>query len=435
MKKTLPLLVLLSISSGLIAFGQQVGVPAPGAVPQPQPTMLSSTGIAAGDALKVLPKGAILHVQINNLERLAHDLNDLVVSAVPEKAIPAEMQPMMAQPKPLLSFIGMNTVGAPLSAPIFGKMMGIDVTRPVTMTVFMDENAPAFVVSIPVADFVPLTGMTMNTMRPKSLETTTVGEAKCFRVVPGKPGMPGEILIVCSDDRAFFCSSARIAGQLASAPAAMRMTATDFIPSLVTGNRDSDAIVAVDTTVLKQFLPTIEKQFTTIPPPMVENIRNSIPPTLRPALSARLRADQGFRSLDEFLDYTEVFALASYEMLAKRIVAHVRSSQGAGIALDLGGKYQSFKLVVRSDDIKAEKATSAIPIAELKKAIDKLPGQKKLLMARGKVPEKKPSVFVREWSDLVRKKMTVKEISSKKVDIFISTVCSIKPAQAVGCTT
>ena len=429
MKKTLLLLVLFCISSVSIAFGQQATVP--GATPQPQQTMLGSTGIAAGDALKVLPKGAVLHVQINNMERLAHDLNDLVVSAVPEKAIPPQMQTMMAQPKPLLAFLGMNTVGAPLSALIFSKMMGIDVTRPVTMTVFMDENAPAFVVSIPVADFVPLTGMTMNMTRPKSFEATTIGDAKCFRVIPGKPGMPREILIVCSDDHAFFCSSEKIAGQLASAPPAMRMTATDFIPSFVAGNGDGDAIVAVDTTVLKQFLPMLEKQFMTIPPPMVDKIRNAIPPDVRPAIASRLRSDYGFKSFDEALDYTEVFVLASYEILAKHVVTQVRSSQGAGFALDLGGKYQSLKVAVRSDEIKAEKATAPISVAELKKAIDKLPGQKRLVMASGKVPEKKPSAFAMEWADLVRKKMTVKEISSKKTDLFLSTICSVKPAQAV----
>ena len=86
MKNTLYLIALLSISSQLVAIGQQN--PTPATAPRTQETVLKATGIPAGKPLSVLPKGALFHLQFNNLETLAHDLNDLIVSAALEKAVP-----------------------------------------------------------------------------------------------------------------------------------------------------------------------------------------------------------------------------------------------------------------------------------------------------------------------------------------------------------
>lgn len=403
----------------------------------PKPTIdipiLQSTGVLAGEPEGVLPRGAILHVRINNLEELANDINDLVMSFLPEKAVPTSLQSVLDTPKPFLTFIGRQSIGAPLSAKTFAEATGINALKPISFTLYPGKKRPDFVFCVPMAQGQLLSGMVMNILAPRIFERTSIGAKICYRVVPTKQGMPKNIYIVCSPDAAYFSNSPQIALSLASVTADQKMDATTFISAMVAKYKKNDLTVVLDVAFAKELLAQLQQQYSTIRPQLVEhareNINRYIPPDMRQNLDFRLRLRFNIAGVDELLDYTECFVTATYEALATYLFAQIQAVEGLAFSIDFSGKYQSLYIVVGSKKVLPQNFTSSLPMDEIRKAIARLPGSKSVIRILGRRPSKRPSALMNRWLDLLQLKMKAKDISSPRINEFVHCLKNKKPSQ------
>ena len=423
MKTRFTIYLALALSIGLTTFAQ---VPDSG---QKAMTLLAPTGIQAGPAHRVLPRGAICHLQLNSIERLAFDLDELVMSALPEEIAPPPLQNLLSEPHPLLAFMGLQTVKAPLDAALISSMTGIDITKPLSVTLYVAPGGTSFVISIPVADYRTFTGTMMNVTMAQLLEPTSLQGVSCYHVQPTKPDLPRDLYVLCAPERAYICTSAMTASQLGSAPPAARMSDADFVPSTIAENEGSDLLLCIDTGILTQFLPMVEASFLSINPKQIEQLRQMIPAEMKPSINARLRAQSNFSSIDELLDYTECFAVAAYEVLVQDIIELVRGAEGMSLILNIDKTHQALKISVASSQIQPENGTQPLAVADIQPFLAKLPGSKNIISISGKKPQAKPSAFTRRWVPLVRQKMKAKSLSSETTENFLSHLLSIRPKQ------
>jgi len=212
----------LLLSMALTAFAQ---MPASGPA---STVLLAPTGLSAGPVQETLIQGAIAYLQINSIEQLAYDLDELLMSAFPEEIAPPPLQGLLAEPHPLLTFAGQQTVQAPLDAALLSAMTGIDITRPLTATLYLAPGGPSFVVTVPVADYRTFTAMLMNVTMAQSIEITSLQGSSCYDVQPTKPNLPAHLYVLCSTDRAYICTSASTAAQLGAATPARSSRALAF---------------------------------------------------------------------------------------------------------------------------------------------------------------------------------------------------------------
>ncbi len=417
------LLLSLALSLGTVASAQRPGP----ATPPPAMTLLAPTGVPAGPAEQFLPKGAIAHLQLNSLEKLAFDLEALVLSALPEEIVPLPLQQQLAQPHPLLGFMGLQTVKAPLDAALITGMTGVDITRPASATLYVGPGGPAYVVSLPVANYTGFTGILMNMTMARSVELTTVQGVTCYHLQPTQPNLPKHLYVVCSADRAYICTSKLTAGQFGSAAA--RLAEVDFIPTAIAKHAADDLVLCLDTGILKPFLPLLQTSFATLNPMQLQQFRAMIPLEVKLSINARLRSQSNFDSIDEFLDYAECFAVAGYEILAQDLVKLVGEAEGMSMALDINKTHQTMSFSVVSSQITPAKSTQPLDLAVVKPFLAQLPGDRNLVLLTGQAPRAEPSHFNQRWVPLVQQKMKAKSLASKTTESFLAYVLAIQPKQ------
>ncbi|MBN1672692.1 MAG: hypothetical protein JXR37_16740 [Kiritimatiellae bacterium] len=431
-----PIVLLLSAVTLVAQAPQDAGSPAAAGQGQPNIPLLATTGVPAGPPESVLAKGAFLHVRLNNVEKLAHDLDALVASFLPDQAMPAAMQPILDSPQPLLAFLGQQSIGQPLSADAVAVMFGIDVRRPIALTYYPAQKGFDFVLCLPMADGRTLTGMLLNILKPTTYEKTELNGQPCYHVVPGQGKMRRDLYVVCSTESAYFCSSPAVAGLLAAGGPQQRLAQSDFVPTAVALCGERDVAVVLDAALLKQFLPVLEQQLGTIRPETIAKMRSAlsgrIPEAQQLQIDWQIRSRLGLSGLDELLDYVECFGTATYEVLAKELIRQLAAAQGLSFALDLGARHQALSVAVFSETIRPAACTRPLPMRDVKKAMAMLPGARYAMWAHGRRPKRQTAAALNDWLDLLAARLSAKELSAPAVSAFIAYMRGSVPGQPMG---
>lgn len=355
--------------------------------------ILLSTGMPAGEAPEdLLPTGAIAYVRANNLQVLLDNVDSLLTTFVPEKAVPPELQEIFAQPRPFLTFFGMQAFGQPVQLEQLSELIGVALDRPVSLALYPMPPKQGFILSVPVANPTVVTGIVQSALMPESVEQGTLGEITYYHVTGSNYQLPNDVYIVASDTTVFICGSMDVLGMLVNSADMGALHTDPLIAKAVQAYADRDLTIMLSPGMLKSQIPSLQAQLAPMAEPLFMQLRmglSMMPPAQRMAVDARLRLQFGIDGLDQLLDYVEAYATGIYRVALERIAGLLTNLDGLTVSLNIGQTFQQMAFALYSQDIQAQ--TQSLPVDGIKQALPSLPGGKDVLVAVGKTSEAKPS--------------------------------------------
>ncbi len=128
-----PALFLIIIASWSLA-GAQTDAP-----------LILPTGISKGNPEELLPQNAVVHIRAHNLDNLLTALDELIMTFVPEKAVPPQLQPMLENSQPALAYLGLTTLGRTVTTKDLSALLGIELDQPVSLTFYPENIKSGFI--------------------------------------------------------------------------------------------------------------------------------------------------------------------------------------------------------------------------------------------------------------------------------------------------
>jgi hypothetical protein len=396
--------------------------------------VLKSSGLPAGNPEAVLPGGAVLHLRANNLAGLVNTLNDLIMSFVPEKALPPELQPILQNPKPVLAFIGLNTGGEPLTVEALSAAFGIPLDKPITLSFYPMNPEEGFVLSVPMSDPKALTALLMNALRPRKFAPIQTGGKQGFQIIGSNPDLPRNFYVACSENRAYLCGSPMLAQMLFDAQPA-RLNKSEVVAKALAQHTASDVMLVLNTEVVKPLLEHIRKAYSQIPPQLIARARQRALRNLSPndlqKLNVQLRLRTGINDVEQGLDYVEAIASASYEVLAQGLLDGLGGIDGAALSFKVGSPLQKLSLSYYSKNIKVAASTQPVPVDEVLQALAKIPGDRNSLSISGRQPKAEPCPYLIKWADALKAKFAAKNLPLGTVTAFADYARQLKAEQSL----
>ena len=341
---------------------------------------LKASGLPDGDAPEsILPRGAVLHVRVKSAELLLNDVSAMATKFVPEKAVPPQVAKLLEAPNPLLAMIGMQTMRRPLTVEMLGQMSGIDMARPITLSVYAaGPPDKSFVLALPAGDLKAMSQM-FSGMTRGSQEVELQGGSALQLRIDGN-----DVFLVCSKRVVCVAGSRQLAQMLLSAPREERLDRSELVTKAIAENVDANLVVVGDVEPIKPLLGML-RGTATIREPMVERMREQMMREIRPRdlanINLQLKRYLNVRDLEQLLDYTECVLLGSYEVLTEFAFGQAEDFQGIVLALDVGPDLHRFNVTVFSRAIAP--SGKPLPIAEAAKAVTKIPGSHNYLLLQG----------------------------------------------------
>ncbi len=372
------------------------------------------TGLPAGDVQSILPAGAVLHIQLNRLDRTLQDVSDLGMTFLPEKTLPPEFQQLLDRPQPLVQLLTASAMGMPMDAQGVSAMLGVDFTRPVTLTFYPGSPNESFVLSVPVRDVDAFSMLLMNVLHPLHLEEVTFNNVRAHFVVSGNRNVPQEMLVLCSKDRAYFCASGDVAQALVGAPPQHRLAATAFVPKAMQRRAQDDVVIALDTMLLNVLADRLEQQ-PMIPEdvdllePFRRELRN-IPAVQRAQMNDVLSRFLGVEDVEQALAIGDVFVRESYQVLHRQLVPQLRALEGIVVSLDFSGTQQRVNVAAYSQAIDASGWGAPLSMAAVKAAAARLPQAAAFFSASGQKAVPGKDAWVGELLERVEKGLVAREL-------------------------
>lgn len=400
---------------------------------QVAPVALRSTGVAVGNPEQILPTGAVVHLRANNFGALLKALDEIIVTFVPEKAVPPPMQQILAQPMPVLALIGMQTVGVPITVEQLGMMLGLSLEKPITLSFYPMDPDEGFVLSLPMQNPQALTNLLQNVLAVRKFEITPSRSGDVFDITGMNPGLPGRIFVVCSDDRAYLCGSLQVAEMVAGKTALPRLDSSALIKNALQQHEKEDLTFIADPSFIKPLVSQIQNMYSRIPPPLIQGLRlkllGSLPPNKKMRLNLRLRWQFGITDVEQGLDYVEAIASSAYEVLFSTLAAQAQALEGVVISLDAGNPTQKVRVLLHSKAIKPADWTQPVPLAEVRQALTKIPGSFDALSITGRAPSLQNSDFMAKWMENLKVKFTEKHLPSEGLARLVAQIQGYQQTQ------
>ena len=372
---------------------------------------LTPSGLPANvEPEALLPGGALLHIRINSSGELLDDASKMLTPFIPEKAIGPPAVEARQQPNPLLALIGLQTMGQPLSVDKLSEMSGVDPTRAATLSFYLDNPQKGFVLCVPVLDLERPSALLQNMFRPiQAPEKVELNGGSALRVQSSDL----EMFVVCSKDTVCVCGSPRLAQALLSTLPEQKLNTAEFIAKAVKKHSSDNLVVVIDPAPAKGFLPMIG-QFETIPPEQVTKWRNDLLSNLGQkeidSINLQIRTRLGVQDIEQLMDYVECIAVGSYEVTHKELILAAKGFNGVTFAIDLQEEFQSFEMSLFSDAIKPTNSTRPLPMADVKKVMESVPGPHDFLMLSGQAAKPEKSPYLAALVARIGTKMTEKDL-------------------------
>ena len=375
-----------------------------------QAPRFESNGVPDGAPESALLSGAVAHLRLNDTASMLKSLDAVLLSMIPEKALPPQFQSLMQAPEPGLAIVSAMTLGAPLTTAQLPQAFGVAVDRPISVTYYAPD---LFIVSVPLADGARFAGFLNRMVRTRDFQKVPMGNRTGYRLDCANPSLPRRLFVVNSSDRAYICASEGMARGLLLAPAEARMNRSGFVNVALAQNESADITLLADPSAFKASLPAVKAQFSALPEGLIQNTRakilGNLPSKMRRDLEMRLRWQLGIADLEQALDYVEVFATSGYELLASRLIHHAEQFDGLVLAVDLGRTYHRMSFSAHSGAIRGD-AQNAIPIDAVRKAVDRIPGDRNIVNISGRKSRSEGPSLQMQWMQRLEAKFREKEL-------------------------
>lgn len=393
--------------------------------------------LKAGVPEAALPTGAVVHVRISGLMPLLAALNDAAVPFVPREAVPAEWKAHLQAPQPLLSLLGEEMAGKPLTPASFASDLGLASDRPLTLSLYAGDPESSWVLALPIADEAALGQLVMNLLRPRRCEPIEIGagprgegaRSRGWHIVGTNQSLPRDCLALRSPDTLY------LFGGMAPATLALgngvRLDADPIIAAMPPG----ELAVALSTSPLKPFVGMLAKQFGEIPPRSIARMRRNllrgIPPEAIANLNLQLRLRLGIASVDQALDYVECLLTASAETMVPALAKTLMGIDGAAFSVRMSADQARLQVAVLAEGIE-QLLPAPMPLAEVRAALAALPGDRLVVSASGRTPRAQPSALAAAWLASLGQKLEAKQLDGGLLVALATYWRDRKPALELG---
>jgi len=391
----------------LLALSIPPAAPAAG-----DPPPFAPGGAPAGEAREALPTGAVLHVELTSIDRLLTDVNELGMRFLPAAMVPPDLRPALTQPRPIVSLLGMQAMGAPITGEDLAAISGLDLHRPVSFTLYPQDPQRSFVLTLPVSDPAAATGLVLNLASAPGHRKVAVGAGHAYAIEPGDPNLPGALLVVAAADTLHVTASrplaeAILAGQ---APPLGRAKLLARARAL---HGEANLWAAVDVAPFKPLLPRTRRWLDAparLFPELRRRARAELDAESLRKLNLQLNLRLGIRDLDQLFDYTEAITVASWQTLFEALYEQAERFEGLTLALDVDERDQALDLLAHSRAIEAEGWTAPLPIEAIRDALARVPGTGGAFSATGRAPAPAGPGPLKTWLTALETQLTRRQL-------------------------
>ncbi|MCS1408159.1 MAG: hypothetical protein M2R45_01329 [Verrucomicrobia subdivision 3 bacterium] len=400
---------LASVSATMASSGQQQSA-------------LKNHGIANGLLEAVLPSKAIIHAQIRNVQSVLENIEQLAVDTLPDKALPTPLQHVFQSNHPLLTLLGMPTVGAPLTSDTIAEKFGIDSESAISLTLYPGDPTRFFILSLGMADPTVLTQSLDMVLRPEIAEDSSIGGRTITRIRSNQLPMR-DLYLGCSENRAYVTGEPSLLLHLFNTEGITRLKDDAHLGQVLHLTKGKDLVLTFNSELVKPLLTQLSF-FKYVPLTFLAQARNQflneIPEDQKKAIEQELWQKLGVESLEEVVDYAECFVSATYEQVFDFLYENINGMRGATLALSFDHAYPELSAYAHHEQIDVKNHAAPIPLAAVRKFIARLSPGSNHLTVSGKKPMAKPSPWVSKWLGRVRTLITNKGLDLKVINAIQS---------------
>jgi hypothetical protein len=381
---------------------------------------LASHGVPPGPAREVLPAtGALLHVQVSDPLSALEGIEDILVSGMPQKALPPEMQDLFSTEHPLLTVLGLEAVQEPLSPEVIERKTGLDSRGSISLTAYLGDPRRAFVLGLPAPGREPLAQWLSMLLEPEEVEEISLGEKRALRVVSPKLKWLPELFVVTSDSTVYLCGDRSLAIALHNSPAAQRFGQDTFMSRVLPAQDKQQVRLIVNPTSVKPLAMQLQSMRGLVGMIIQQQrgkLLQNLPAEAREQFEMQVRTQFGVKDLDQFADYAECVIVATLEQLIDFITGGMVSFEGLAVSADLNDGVESLSLRVFSQKFQAEKSATPLPLDEVKRALAWLGPEIQYFSAVGQKPAPRDLPVLANWAERVRQQLEKKGLPSVALD-------------------
>lgn len=375
--------------------------------------LLKDHGLWAGPPANVLPQNAIVHLQINQPQRILENIERLAVSTVPEKFLPPPVQELLRTEHPLLTMLGVQSLGAPLTSDQIAEKIGLATDQPATLTLYPGLPPKSILVSLPIKNHAAFEAFCRQFLHPRHATLAGLADKPYVRLELGHPKFP-ELFVACSSDRVFLTGDPSLLLLLYPDNSFPRLKDNPHFASLFEQTQGEDVWLTFNPELLKPFLFQIEF-FEYLPLQLLSQQRAKllakIPAQQRQMIEQRLRIQYGVRDLEQAADYAECLITATYEELFNYVVTNLKSFNGVTFASKFDSGFKQTTLYLHSDQKHTGGGVQPIPLSAVRTALARIPGEHHHLSVTGRTPKIEPSVHITSWLKRVRAGFEAKHLN------------------------
>ena len=381
---------------------------------------LADHRLPTGAATELLPQRALLHVQFNGLMPVIEGLEGILKAAVPQRALPPDVQPLLQSPHPLLTLIGLQHFGGPLDEEQLAAQTGLALRQPATFSLFPGDPRRMFIISLPIANAGSLANALTGIIQPREVERLELGPGKALRLVPREGPIP-ELYLTCSADRAFLCGDRALALSLHALPPAERMSGDGFMTRALKETAGQHVAAIGDPRMIKPLvlqLAQLQPIGMMLLKQKKQEFLTQLPREARAQMEQQFRAQFGVENLEQFAAYLEAMLDVTSRQLLDYVTNQLLSFEGLCFTARLDSRFPELGLRIYSQEYQPATSTSALPLNDLRRALEWVGSDYATITATGRQPAPVANAGCRKWVTAVREEFARRGLSSSWFDRF-----------------
>ncbi len=395
------------------------------------PDQLAGHGVPSASALELLPRGALLHMQLNGLLPVVEGLEGILKAAAPMKALPPDAQNLLQTPNPLLALVGFQNFGAPLDETQVAERFGISPRETATVSLYVGDPRRMFVISLPIARTEALAGLLTGILQPQQVEKVQLGEGAGLRIVPREGPVP-ELYLTCSEKRAFLCGDRGLAQALHALPGGERMGADEFLTRAMAETASQHLAVVCDPRMIK---PIVLQLGQLQPIGMMllrqkkQEFLKQLPREARQQMEQQFRAQFGVENLEQFTEYLDAVVDVTSRQLLDYVTNQMLAFEGICLDARLDAQFPGMSLRLYSQKFQSDSSTAALPKQDLVKALRWVGSDFSSIAATGRRPAPQAAPGLRKWVEAVREQFAAKGLKSSWFDRFATLLAETQAVE------
>ena len=378
--------------------------------------MLSAGEVQMGQPVDRLSSDAVAYVQINSLGTLLKDLDGLAMSALPDALLPDEIKPLLDSPTPMLSLLGLQTLGMPLTPEVLEQMLGLDFSGKAALALYPAPGEPKLALFLPAKNHLAVSGLITQMLRPKHVSRFKEQGHEICMVEVGNNDLPPRVFVVSLKDGVLLANDAALLLR-ALAP---QPQSDQYIKAQMTKlGDDCDVSLVINPQPLMPMLamlPRLRPQLDAGLNMLMGRALGDLTPQQRTQINNELRWRLGINDISTVMLFGKSVAMGSFDTVVEEFTVGMQNSRGVMVGLNLSPTHQTIMLDVDSAAMASQNRVAAINLGEVKEAIKQLDLPWSQISVSGKQQQATKSQWLLKWINNTRQQLVINQVPTKIFD-------------------